>query len=110
MTGCRVKICERLSLVLEQINGELPDNSDYQLVQFNMAESDLLRDRYNLRTVPMLLYFMNGKLVAITNTTLVSATTTQDSFLSLFQQQLISARAGVTLPTDYRCSIADHIN
>lgn len=66
--------CSRAEQWLESLNGELKDEGAqpgspgaFSLVKYDMSASRVLKDRYNINTLPMYLMFYGGRLVYASN-------------------------------------------
>lgn len=52
--------CRMLSPVLENISKE---NKEIKITKIDVDESPLVSSRYNIQSIPMLLFFKNGRIV-----------------------------------------------
>lgn len=52
--------CKLLSPVLEKISSE---NKNIKITQIDVDESPMVSNKYNIRSIPMLIFFKNGRVV-----------------------------------------------
>eukprot|EP00965_Chrysotila_dentata_P246775 6207366-Pleurochrysis_carterae.AAC.3 len=72
-----------------------------------MSESRLLRDRYNINTMPMYLMYYNGRLAYASNT-LNGYGSSKDDLVAQARATLLSAQQGTFLPADFKFSLTDN--
>jgi hypothetical protein len=63
-------LCRKAEQFLEKVNGKIEqehgkdvDQHPYRIVKFEMSESNYLKRRYNIQSLPMYLFFYSSKLV-----------------------------------------------
>mmetsp|Transcript_13022 Transcript_13022/g.27726 ORF Transcript_13022/g.27726 Transcript_13022/m.27726 type:complete len:490 (-) Transcript_13022:334-1803(-) len=111
--------CRKVEPALELLNGELFEQakakagekgapqSSFILCKFDMSESRLLRDRYNINTMPMYLMYYNGRLAYASNT-LNGYGSSKDDLVAQARATLLSAQQGTFLPADFKFSLTDN--
>ena len=71
------------------------------LRKFDMAESNILKDRYNIRALPMVLMYYGGKL-AYASSTLNGYGTSMDDLVAQANSTLNDVSRGVFVPDDFK--------
>ena len=72
-----------------------------------MSQSRLLRDRYNINTMPMYLMFYNGRLAYASNT-LNGYGASKNDLLAQVRATVLDAQRGVFLPADFKFNVTDN--
>jgi len=122
--------CRRLEPVLETLNGELASASaesaagggggsskagggsggaplpNFCLRKFNAEESRMMRDRYNVQSLPMFLMYYGGRL-AYAGNTLNGYGTSRDDMVAQARETLDRAQRGQFLPEGFKFGITD---
>jgi len=105
--------CRRVEPAIELLNGELYAKAtaaageggvpapEFLLTKFDMSESRLLRDRYNISTLPMYLMYYSGKLCFASNT-LKGYGSSMDDLRAQARDTLVAAQRGAFLPDDFK--------
>mmetsp|Transcript_20005 Transcript_20005/g.59079 ORF Transcript_20005/g.59079 Transcript_20005/m.59079 type:complete len:483 (+) Transcript_20005:62-1510(+) len=105
-------LCNRTEQWLETLNGELAMDKEsamppFTLHKFDMSSSRLLRDRYNINTLPMYLMFYGGKLAYASNV-LNGYGMGREDMRAQAAATLANAQAGQFLPADFRFGKTDN--
>jgi thioredoxin-like negative regulator of GroEL len=99
--------CQRLLPQLELGNGKLRGHAvagkHVRLVRVDASEGRWLQRRFNIRSVPMLLMFYAGQLVAATN-----AVSSGEELVNSCVGALERGRKGVTLPDSFAFGDSDN--
>ena len=98
----------RIEPVLEQLAGELhaaagSGGPKFELCKFEMSESRMLRDRYNITTLPMFLMYYNGQL-AYASPTLNGYGTRKEDMVAQAATTLQDAQRGAFLAEGFKFS------
>ncbi|KAL1524710.1 hypothetical protein AB1Y20_019594 [Prymnesium parvum] len=109
--------CRKAEPALELLNGELHAEAvagegtkpvaDFLLYKFDMSESRLLRDRYNITTLPMYLMYFNGKLCYASNT-FKGVGTTMNDLRAQVRDTREAAQRGIFLPDDFKFGLTSN--
>jgi hypothetical protein len=95
---------------LEVLNGELRAERDaqpFKLYKYDMSASRALRERYNINTLPMYLFYYQGKLAHASNV-LNGFGSGKEDMRAQAADTLVRAQAGQFLPADFKFGKTDN--
>jgi hypothetical protein len=95
---------------LEVLNGELRAEREpppFKLYKYDMSASRALRERYNIHTLPMYLFYLKGRLAHASNV-LNGFGAGKEDMRAQAAETLVRAQAGQFLPADFKFGKTDN--